>query len=518
VSERPRPDCLNQDSRQGGQVSAIGTDVTTLQSPSLGIFESGGGTSAAAPQVAGLAAYVWSLDPSFTSSQLAEDLVLTAEPGTGAGADARCQTALAAPTIDAYAAVLSADRAGRTPVRAALLNVAGDRKFDERDLAAFVTAFDAAHGALDYSRFDLNGDGRTGGPTVDRFDLSTDRPARWSPNVAQSVLTLPLAFDETAVTDQQILYTGSASMRDQFDEQRCLPPMDIQVNLATSIAPDVDTPLGIHLQRTDTAAPQAGVRLELSVSGGTIGAVTGTTDPSGDFSTSARIVSPSTSVTVDITARAGAGGPILATKRVTAFTNAGPHVELISRSASGSGSGTATVGQLDGTQKTVDDAHVQSAPPGTLTSFSGSGSAGGSASNTFGDNASFSAGGSVDLAIQTSTGTPLSVISGGSCSAETSITKVTDRNEVSASASGGGSFLLSFKVVGGSLHYDLSGSSTENRTQIRELSTFTVVVTGSGTGTLAPGTYDVSSAALCSAGGGGAHDSQSYSMSLRLTP
>ena len=57
-------------------------------------------------------------------------------------------------------------------VRRAILDLNEDRLFDEKDVEKFLTEFDTANGAKDYSRYDLNGDGLTGG-TGTRLSTST---------------------------------------------------------------------------------------------------------------------------------------------------------------------------------------------------------------------------------------------------------------------------------------------------------------------------------------------------------
>ena len=78
----------------------------------------------------------------------------------------------------------------------------------------------------DYSRFDLNGDGFTGGSSADRFDLdrvgSTQYGAtRYDSVVTQQIEGLTVSFDESKLTDLDILcfyaysplYTGDATAR-----------------------------------------------------------------------------------------------------------------------------------------------------------------------------------------------------------------------------------------------------------------------------------------------------------------
>jgi hypothetical protein len=253
------------------------------------------------------------------------------------------------------------------------------------------------------------------------------------------------------------------------------------------------------------------VRLELSVSGGTVGTVTGTTDSNGDFGTTAKLIPPATTVTVTVTARAGANGPVLATKQFKASTNAGPHVELLSRRAGAVASGTATVGQDDGSQQTVNDTHTQVAPQDTIAPFSGSASASGRASDPEGDFAAFTGSADVDLAFSTSSGTSLNVQSGGSCDDQTDFNKVVFPREVSTSMESGGSIELEFSVAGGPLHYDLSSNS--DGVDVRDETTAHNIAVGTATGTLDPGKYVLQGFALC-----GSDEKVDYTLSFQLTP
>src|SRR6185295_8010214 len=85
------------------------------------------------------------------------------------------------------------------PVRLALLDLNDTGSFDQDDLFSFVSVYvDNATGEEfeptepSYSRFDLNGDGYTGGSRTARFDLDrTDGStqfgaARYSPQVLQN--------------------------------------------------------------------------------------------------------------------------------------------------------------------------------------------------------------------------------------------------------------------------------------------------------------------------------------------
>lgn len=137
----------------------------------------------AAPQVAGLAAYLWTLRPNLTGSQVAQIIkVPDREPDI-------CNDG--SHVIDAYATILSADTgfgADEHPARSAILDVLnepplvgdpaldlvfGDCAIKSPHVVAFgdceVAAFLAnlmkpnAGKVADYSRYDLNGDGFTGG-------------------------------------------------------------------------------------------------------------------------------------------------------------------------------------------------------------------------------------------------------------------------------------------------------------------------------------------------------------------
>jgi hypothetical protein len=229
ASEPFEAGCLNATSNRDGNIGAVGTDVFSLIDRGTRAGDLSG-TSMASPVVAALAEYVWALDPSLAARDVVAKIIGTARPGTTM-TDARCTPFpfARAPSIDAYAAVLAVDRGLAAPlVRSTLLDVTGagasdlpDGVFDERDVNRFLDEF-AARGGLtfDYSRFDLNGDGRTGGTTSDRFDLDASTPAAWT-TIAESIDGERVTFDETKLTDLQILcyyafsplYAGDPAVR-----------------------------------------------------------------------------------------------------------------------------------------------------------------------------------------------------------------------------------------------------------------------------------------------------------------
>jgi hypothetical protein len=234
TAQRPfRPDCLSSTSKRGGNISAIGDQVFSLtdarESATRVTAGFRSGTSMAAPQVAGLAAYLLSLRRTLSVAELKSLLLATTRPVPGCDG---------APVIDAYAAVLAADHGTERTVRRALLDVTntngdpqGDGVFDVHDLGVILGELESAPGDIDYSRYDLNGDGRTGGTERARVDLDVDDPPAYTP-ITRTLASLgPVEFDENAVTDLQVLcfyaysslYTGSTQDRDALLGTQCAP-------------------------------------------------------------------------------------------------------------------------------------------------------------------------------------------------------------------------------------------------------------------------------------------------------
>ena len=216
--------CLNTTSVPSmypGDLSGIGTDVWSLTGADAGA-DFATGTSMAAPQVAGLAAYLWAIKPGLSPQQIVDILVRTADASPCGGVDAR-------PLIDAYAAVLALDRNyPDMEVRRAILDLNEDRFFDEKDVEKFLTEFDTANGAKDYSRYDLNGDGQTGGDSKAKFNLDMDYPPTYT-SVSQTIEDNSVSFNENSLTDLQILcyyaysrlYTGDTDKRKDLLGEKC---------------------------------------------------------------------------------------------------------------------------------------------------------------------------------------------------------------------------------------------------------------------------------------------------------
>lgn len=232
------------------------------------------GTSFAAPQVTGLAGYLWLLsgaakanNPAFNdlrtlpSSMTRQAILTNAQIGQGVN------------LIDAYASILSVDDVqlptpATAPVRLALLDLNNDGRFDEGDLAGFIGIYFDSDGNPrepahpDFSRFDLNGDGFTGGSRTGRFDLDRVGSTQYGPalysssNVTQQIEDGTASFDETSLTDVQILcyyaysslYTGSTDVRKQLLAGRCgisVQPANATIKIAqqqqfTATAPHND--------------------------------------------------------------------------------------------------------------------------------------------------------------------------------------------------------------------------------------------------------------------------------------
>lgn len=219
-------------SNLGSDLLAVGENVVTFS----GVEQ---GTSLSSPQIAGLASYLWLLSPALRAQPSAATVgAIIANTGVGATGNE---------VLDAYATVLSLDEAelptpASAPVRLAILDVNDDGKFDESDLELFVAQYLDANGnpleptVPDYGRFDLNGDGFTGGSGTARFDLDRTGSTRfgataYASDTQQQIEGRSVAFDENALTDMQILcyyaysslYTGDVAARAQL-VGRCAGP------------------------------------------------------------------------------------------------------------------------------------------------------------------------------------------------------------------------------------------------------------------------------------------------------
>jgi sugar lactone lactonase YvrE len=220
VTGRPKPDCTYEDSVMGAGLSAIGTDVYSLAESGVAI---GSGTSASAPQAAGTAAYMWAVNPALGVNDIIEILQATSRSYPVDSSSGPCRSRAPSRIIDTYDAVLAA---GGSDVRLALLDVTESGSFDEQDIEVFLSEWESADGMLDYSRYDLNGTGQTGGDATDRFDLNHDI---FFGSVTKMIEGEEVMFDETDVTDKDILcyyaysllYDGEATERSDLLSGHC---------------------------------------------------------------------------------------------------------------------------------------------------------------------------------------------------------------------------------------------------------------------------------------------------------
>ena len=234
--KRPLPGCNSSGSILGGNLSAMGSRVYSyggcLESEFMRCIRHASdpttsymsGTSMASPQAAGLAAYVWSINPDLSVPEVVQIIRETSEDrSTIQGRDC-FQTVQ--PVINAYGAVLAA---GRQHALRTLLDVSRDGIFDETDIGIFLEEFTSRNGALDYSRFDLNGDGITGGDRRDQFDLDLNHEHSY---INFDIEGISVLFDEKNLSDLEILcyyaysdhYQGNTDTRRTLLEQLCLEP------------------------------------------------------------------------------------------------------------------------------------------------------------------------------------------------------------------------------------------------------------------------------------------------------
>ena len=189
----------------------------------IGVYS---GSSGAAAQVGGLAAYLLALKPGLSNLEIKQILQTSynASPNPG--------------ILDGYLAVQMLDQSiGNSPVRKTILDVTDandgdpDGKFDEYDLLFYFDQFSyweeqrVNNGAFpDYSGYDLNGDGFTGGDSyVTKFDLDIDQPPAFT-TVSIEIGSTTREYDENQVADLDILcyyantslYTGDTEIRDSL--------------------------------------------------------------------------------------------------------------------------------------------------------------------------------------------------------------------------------------------------------------------------------------------------------------
>jgi hypothetical protein len=191
------------------------------------------GTSLAAPQVTALAAYLRAVDPTLHTAEILTAIIASARPLPAVSGDPACSDWQdPAPVIDALNALLSVEG---DAVRRALLDVNDDGAFDAQDITTLLDELDDPSAFPDYGRYDLNGDGHTGGRHTIGFDLDRTGSVPAGPamltGVTQDIGGQPVEFSEHAVGDLDVLcfygfsslYDGDAATRDGLLLSRCSP-------------------------------------------------------------------------------------------------------------------------------------------------------------------------------------------------------------------------------------------------------------------------------------------------------
>ncbi len=337
--------CLSAISFHGGHLAGVGSQVYSFTDAATSVGYKNG-TSMAAPQVAGLAAYLLAIDPSLTPQQIITILQVTARPVPVTQHELCSAHPTPSPLIDAYAAVLALDsEAALTSgslfaarMRGELLDRDHDGDFDDTDLMQILQQLDTGAGVRDYGPWDLNGDGLTGAESRDHLDLNINRLLEGSVEIDIEGATT--RFDETALTDYDIacfyaysaLFDGDESMRNTLltpyrELGLCGTPADINVTITfpAAIAAFTDVPLAVQvLDGNDD--PLEGLLIELVPTGGTVADASGTTDAAGIFETTAMLADESPQISIVVTVRDAQSSEVLYQQTVVA--NAFVPIEL----------------------------------------------------------------------------------------------------------------------------------------------------------------------------------------------
>lgn len=209
-------------SNPGEDISAVGENVLNLcVQKNIFPLEDDGcpgpnsvvkmeGTSMATPQVAGVAATLWSIKPGLTVYELIDIIKGSPLPvSDGVSFDVKL--------LDVYNSILAIDEVvvkDVNSVRLHLLDLTGDDEFNLIDFREFIDNFAfrvnfGQTGVVDYSRYDLNGDGYTGGFAAAPFNLDADlkdHAAIYNPYLTQDLGGgKSVVYNEYAVTDLDIL-------------------------------------------------------------------------------------------------------------------------------------------------------------------------------------------------------------------------------------------------------------------------------------------------------------------------
>ena len=326
----------------GADVRAVGENVRLFDVPLVN------GTSFATAQVAGLASYLWVLSNDLRN----QDVKVTVQQIRQASRTTARSPVV--PVVDAYRAVLDLDSVqfvlgvGSGAVRPALLDVNGDGVFDHLDLLQFQTAYGLTDpnrpsipAAKDYSRFDLNGDGFTGGITTDAFNLDVDGSGA-TDSLTLDIEGYPVTMNEAALSDLQILcyyaysslYAAQGVNRNEalLERTRILGPdvcvgarigtqMPSQIAGSAPLTAVVERPIG-----NGQFAPGANLLVELAPTCGTVSPTSARTDAGGAVAATVTPGAGCTSVSVDLVVRGDPGTTQLAHGTVSANVGSGGFV------------------------------------------------------------------------------------------------------------------------------------------------------------------------------------------------
>ena len=215
------PVCVDDNSFYGGQIAAVGTDVAVLDH--AGVLGINAGTSFAAPQVAGIAAYIASIRSDLSPQAIIEILDRTAVPLVDTPTT-NCEPTSDAPMLDAYAALLATDPLNDLSPQSALgrlvllditdaqgRDFSPDGSFNIHDLQKWtgtLTNNFLMEQEKYYSRYDLNGDGIAGAATGARFDLDLSigpGTTRQYTDVTSQLFGDEVSYDENSVNDFEIV-------------------------------------------------------------------------------------------------------------------------------------------------------------------------------------------------------------------------------------------------------------------------------------------------------------------------
>jgi len=329
-------------SNDGADLLAVG------QAVDVGLPKLLSGTSYASPQVAGLASYMWLLDDGLRHEPVANTLHLIA----GAAQNTRTVSGI----LDAYSPVIAVDSVrGGLKIRKTLLDANGDGVFDHIDLKAFADAYGlddpdrpSIPSARDFSRYDLNGDGTTGGIPIESFDLDgsplDDTGRATLGDVDVRIEDYPVTMNERALSDleilcfyayatrdgdpsQHLLYSDSPAAlegrRTLLGAERCLR-MRLSAPIPASIQGHTSLTIHAEVPHAEGSIPAQNVFVKIVPTCATLDKDRGQTDANGDLQVAVAPDSGCVQTKLDIVASAQDGSSPIAQTSVTTRVQRGP--------------------------------------------------------------------------------------------------------------------------------------------------------------------------------------------------